>query len=166
MTPSITKQYRRATRKAKEKSKRRNGLDDTYDAYPWSEFYREEVMCSNKIPKPPYFLQLPSGKRPDTVVLRNVPVSWFLDTPEEVKEERERELRETEVAKFPGARTITPGGTAQLSENTEPESDSPFWFTKHGHILIQAACMKFGRVKNVDLVFEMESRDVSDYIYK
>jgi hypothetical protein len=138
------------------RSKSKHGNDDKYDAYPWSAYYRDQVMILNKIPKPPYFLQLPSGLRPDTIVLRNIPVSWFLDTAEEVKEERERELNETKVVKFPGNMG---GGDNAKKEPQGPESDSPFWFTQHGHIIIKAACMRFGPVRRVDLVFEMESRD-------
>ena len=124
------------------------GNNDTYDAYPWSAYYRDQVMCLSKIPRPPYFSQLNSGLRPDTIVLRTIPVKWFLDTPEEVAAERERELRERKVARFEGDK-----------ESGEPTSDSPLWFTKHGHIIVKAACMRFGPVRRVDLIFEMDSRD-------
>lgn len=124
------------------------GARDAYDAYPWSAYYREEVMCLSKVPRPPYFQQLEPGLRPDTVVLRTVPVSWFLDTPEEVAEERAREMRERKVAQF-----------ADAKDDDGSASDSPLWFTKHGKILIKAACMRFGPVRRVDLVFEMDSRN-------
>jgi len=156
---STNNNYRTESMHRRSNKKKTNGLDDKYNAYPWSSYFRDEVMVLNKMPKPPYFLQLPSGLRPDTIVLRNIPVSWFLDTPEEVQAEHELELATTKVTTFPGARTVTPGGTSVQAENKEPQSDSPFWFTKHGHILIKAACMRFGPVKHVDLVFEMESRD-------
>ena len=125
-----------------------SGENDTYDAYPWSAYFRDEVMCLSKIPRPPYFSQLNPGLRPDTLVLRTIPVSWFLDTPEEVAEERAREIRERKVAQY-----------SDTQDSSEPTSDTPLWFTKHGKILIKAACMRFGPVRRVDLVFEMESRN-------
>jgi len=148
--------YRSQSYSSRQTSKTKHGNDDIYDAYPWSAYYRDQVMVLNKFPKPPYFLQLPSGKRPDTIVLRNIPVSWFLDTPEEVKLEKERERRETKVTTYPGHSHHNGEAT---DVTLEPDSDSPFWFTKHGHIIVKAACMKFGAIRRVDLVFEMESRD-------
>ncbi len=147
-----------------------NGESDTYDAYPWSRYFRDEVMVLSKMPKPPYFRQLAPGLRPDTVVLRCIPVGWFLDTPEEVAAEREREFRESKVVQFgtvPGGAGSPGGGRGgggggdggEGDHDREPESDSPIWFTKHGKILIKAACMRFGPVRRVDLVFEMESRN-------
>jgi hypothetical protein len=100
------------------------------DNYPWSDFFRHAVLVQHKIPSAPYFEQLPSGERPDTLVLYSLPAIWFID-------DDDNDL-----------------GAAP--------DDRLFNFTQRGHIIVQAAFMRFGPVKSVDLMFEMVSRDQED----
>jgi hypothetical protein len=97
------------------------------DDFPWSGYFRHAVLVRHKIPKPPYFDQLPSGERPDTLVLYGIPAVWFLDDDDD--------------------------------DVGQPQDDRLYNFTQRGNIVIKAACMRFGGVKSVDLLFEMVSRD-------
>ena len=137
---------------SRSKTKSRHGEDDAYDAYPWSQYFRHEVMVQSKIPKPPYFRQLPPGLRPDTLILPGIPALWFLDDEEEHLRELEEERKEREKTK--------PKGVALLEEDKVEETNTLFWFSQNGHLIMQAACSRFGPVKRVNLMFEMESRDM------
>lgn len=97
------------------------------DNYPWSDFFRHAVLVQHKIPRAPYFDQLPSGERPDTLIIYSIPAIWFIDDDDD------------DLGAAP--------------------DDRLFNFTQRGHIIIQAALMRFGPVKAVDLMFEMVSRD-------
>ena len=100
------------------------------DNYPWSRHFRQAVLVQHKAPVPPYFHQLPSGERPDTLIVNSVPAIWFLDEDDE--------------------------------DANESLDDRLYNFTLRGSTILQAAFLRFGEVKAVDLLFEMVNRDQED----
>ena len=100
------------------------------DNYPWSQHFRQAVLVQHKAPVPPYFHQLPSGERPDTLIVNSIPAIWFLDEDDE--------------------------------DANESLDDRLYNFTLRGSTILQAAFLRFGEVKAVDLLFEMVNRDQED----
>ena len=100
------------------------------DNYPWSKHFRQAVLVQHKTPIPPYFNQLPSGERPDTLIVHSIPAIWFLD---------------------------------EDDDDVEEELDDRLYnFTQRGATILEAAFLRFGSVKAVDLLFEMVNRDQED----
>ena len=122
---------------------------EKYDLFPWSNYFRDAIIEQFKVPKAPYFEQLPSGKRPDTLIVRSLPAPWFVAQKDTNVEEHKRS----------GAKSKTSFAKQQLQSQIEEDFSSLYWFTQHGKVVLQAAFMRFGPVKRVELMFEMESRE-------
>jgi len=100
------------------------------DSYPWSKHFRQTVLVQHKTPIPPYFNQLPSGERPDTLIVHSIPAIWFLDEDDD--------------------------------DINDELDDRLYNFTQRGATILEAAFLRFGSVKAVDLLFEMVNRDQED----
>ena len=100
------------------------------DSYPWSNHFRQTVLVQHKTPIPPYFNQLPSGERPDTLIVHSIPAIWFLDDDDD--------------------------------DINDELDDRLYNFTQRGATILEAAFLRFGSVKAVDLLFEMVNRDQED----